>query len=61
MSVILLGLAVVCVIGGSATVTYFISISRERLWLRSQKSEDLYRRAERTYVDASLYSAPATT
>jgi len=51
MNAYLYGLLILTVVGGSATVTYLISISRERLWLRSQKSEDLYRRAEKTYVD----------
>jgi hypothetical protein len=45
-------LSVVC---GSAVVTYYISISRERLWLRSQKAEELYRMAEKAYVDGVAF------
>ncbi|MBB4199500.1 hypothetical protein CCR94_01415 [Rhodoblastus sphagnicola] len=51
MNAYLYGLLILSVVGSSAIVTYLISISRERLWLRSQKSEELYRRAEKTYVD----------
>jgi hypothetical protein len=45
-------LSVVC---SSAIVTYYISISRERLWLRSQKAEELYRMAEKAFVDGSAF------
>jgi hypothetical protein len=49
---ILLGMLV---IGCSAMTTYFISISRERLWLRSKKSEELYHKAEEAYFDLSAF------
>lgn len=39
------------VIACSALTTYLISISRERLWLRSKKSEELYHKAEEAYFD----------
>jgi hypothetical protein len=55
MNTIFYGLLISSVICGSAIVTYFISISRERLWLRSQKAEDLYRRAEKTDVDGLAF------
>jgi hypothetical protein len=55
MSAILCGLLILGAVGGSAAAAYFISISRERLWLQSQKSEELYRRAEKTYVDGMAY------
>ncbi|MDI9847289.1 hypothetical protein QM467_04340 [Rhodoblastus sp. 17X3] len=35
--------------------TYLISISRERLWLRSKKSEELYHKAEEAYFDLSAF------
>ncbi|MCW2318256.1 hypothetical protein SAMN06265338_11569 [Rhodoblastus acidophilus] len=55
MNAYLYGLLIFSVVGGSAAVTYWISISRERLWLRSQKTEELYRRAEKTYVDSIAF------
>ena len=55
MSDIVFGLLMLSAVCGSAAAAYFISISRERLWLRSQKSEDLYRRAEKTCVDGLCY------
>jgi hypothetical protein len=39
------------VVISSAFATYLISVSRERLWLRSKKSEELYRKAEEAYFD----------
>ncbi len=51
-SIFLLGILVVA---SSALVTYAISISRERLWLRSKKSEELYHKAEETYLDLCNY------
>jgi hypothetical protein len=39
------------VVACSAATTYLISISRERLWHRSKKSEELYHKAEETYFD----------
>ncbi|MGO9391575.1 hypothetical protein [Rhodoblastus sp.] len=47
-SIVLLGILVVA---SSSLATYLISVSRERLWLRSKKSEELYHKAEETYVD----------
>lgn len=55
MSALLYGLLILGAVSGSAAAAYFISISRERLWLKSQKSEDLYRRAEKTFVDAMAF------
>ena len=55
MSAVLCGLLILGAVSGSAAAAYFISISRERLWLKSQKSEELYRRAERTYVDGIAF------
>jgi hypothetical protein len=43
------------VVAASAIVTYAISVSRERLWLRSKKAEDLYYKAEETYLDLCNY------
>ncbi len=51
-SVFLMGILVVA---SSALVTYAISVSRERLWLRSKKSEELYHKAEETYLDLCNY------
>jgi hypothetical protein len=45
---ILIGALVVI---SSAFTTYLISISRERLWLKSKKSEELYHKAEEAYFD----------
>jgi hypothetical protein len=50
--IILFGMLVVAC---SAMASYFISISRERLWLRSKKSEELYHKAEEIYVDLSNF------
>ncbi len=55
MNPVLIFTAMLCVVAGSAAATYFISISRERLWLRSQKAEELYRMAEKTFVDGSSF------
>jgi len=55
MSALECGLLILGAVCGSAAAAYFISISRERLWLQSQKSEELYRRAEKTYVDGLAY------
>jgi hypothetical protein len=43
------------VVFGSAVATYLISISRERLWLRSKKSEELYHKAEEAYFDLCAF------
>jgi hypothetical protein len=45
----------ILVVACSAMATYIISISRERLWLRSKKSEELYHKAEEVYVDLSSF------
>ena len=45
---ILFGLLVVA---SSAMATCAVSVSRERLWLRSKKSEELYRKTEECYLD----------
>ena len=49
---ILFGLLVVA---SSAMATYAISISRERLWLRSKKSEELYSKTEECYFELSRF------
>jgi hypothetical protein len=36
----------VFVVFSSAIVTYYINISRERLWIRSKKAEEIYRNTE---------------
>ncbi len=51
-SIVLMGIVVVA---SSALVTYAISVSRERLWLRSKKSEELYHKAEEAYLDLCNY------
>ena len=43
------------VIAGSALAAYAINVSSERLWLRSKKSEELYYKAEETYLELSNY------
>ena len=55
MSETLTFLEMLSVIAGSAVVTFFVSRSHERLWLRSQKAEDLYRMSERTFVDTVAF------
>jgi|SRR5208282_691878 len=47
-SIVLLGILVVA---SSSFASYLISVSKERLWLRSKKSEELYHKAEETYID----------
>jgi len=49
---ILFGLLVVA---SSAVATYAISISRERLWLRSKKSEELYHQTEECHFELSHF------
>jgi hypothetical protein len=51
MSMALTALLGMLVIAGSAATTYMISISRERLWLKSKKAEELYQKAEETCFD----------
>lgn len=43
------------VVACSAMATYMISVSRERLWLRSKKSEDLYHKAEEVRYELSHF------
>jgi hypothetical protein len=49
---VLLGMLVVAC---SAMATYLISISRERLWLRSKKAEELYHKAEEVCYELSYF------
>ena len=49
---ILFGLLVVV---SSAVVTYAITLSRERLWLRSKKSEELYQKTEDFHFEISQF------
>lgn len=39
------------VVVSSAMASYFMGVSKERLWLRSRKSEELYHKAEETHLD----------
>ena len=48
VTMIMLGVLVVV---SSAMASYFMGVSRERLWLRSRKSEELYHKAEETHLD----------
>jgi hypothetical protein len=41
----------VFVVISSAMASYFMGVSKERLWLRSKKSEELYHKAEETHLD----------
>ena len=43
------------VVACSAMATYLISVSRERLWLRSKKAEELYYKAEEVYYELSHF------
>jgi hypothetical protein len=45
----------VLLVASSAIVTYFISISRERLWLCSKKSEELYYKVEETHHELASF------
>jgi hypothetical protein len=45
----------ILVVASSAAAAYLINVSRERLWLRSKKSEDLYYKAEEAYGDLSNF------
>ena len=45
-------------VSGSALVTYTVAVSRQRVWLKRKKSEELFRTAEETYLDLYDYFRP---
>ena len=46
MNTVVLAIIGVLVVAASALVTYAINISRERLWLLSQKTEEIYYKSD---------------
>jgi len=54
MGIYLIGFCVI-ISGFTCFLTYFICVSRERLWVRATKSEELYHKAEYLYTEINLF------